>query len=84
MIAEAVAGKVGMAVLGSWEKNLLDLLLHVVKPPKKNIWDGFLRPIFTVFSYVCEYWGMMKIIGFTTFMILRGCTTHYIGDYENP
>ena len=52
MIAEAVAGKVGMAVLGSWEKNLLDLLLHVVKPPQKNIWDGFLRPIFTVFSYV--------------------------------
>jgi hypothetical protein len=36
MIAEAVAGKVGMAVLGSWEKNLLDLLLHVVKPPKKK------------------------------------------------
>ena len=41
MIAEAVAGKVGMAVLGSWEKNLLDLLLHVVKPPKKTFGMAF-------------------------------------------
>jgi hypothetical protein len=47
MIAEAVAGKVGMAVLGSWEKNLLDLLLHVVKPPKKK----HLGWLFTTYIY---------------------------------